>query len=235
MPVTYRVPIYVRSLFELARLLGIRQQAIARHLDTTRSNVSMWAHGSRALPVRQGLALVRLLADKLMQADREAKTQARPLYPTRRVTSLLSSPPLTVDVAIPPSTRTTHDQFRAKANAIIGQWRLELMRARGDITQRFVEQVRILEAYKEQDLFAIPPQERAGIDEANREIERCLRYVDQVEQAPETRPWGDGPPMPDYVPVVHLWTAAAMVGIWPEEEDRKYFEDVIRDEPESGR
>jgi predicted transcriptional regulator len=198
MPRSYRVPIRVSALFELVRFLGIEQNAVGQHLGATKSHVSMWAHGTRPLTVRQGLPFIRFLASKLVEADQRAHAQSRPIGK-----SLLSQ-------------RTTYDDFRSKVNTLIARWGLELMRARGDITNLYREQVRLLETYLQQDLFKLPREELARIEEASREIQRCLRYVAQLEHLPGDRPWVDGPPAPDWPPVAYLWNIASIAGIHEE-------------------
>jgi hypothetical protein len=237
MPRSYRIPIYVEPLFELLRFLGVEQKAVGQHLGASKSHVSMWASGDCALSQRQALPFLRFVTDKLMEADRQAKAHSRPLRPARRVPahagarSLLNTPPLAVQPPqreIPAPERTTYDEFRDKVNALLGQWELALMRARGDIHRIYCEQVEILETYKPQDshdLFKLPQADLARIERATRTIQRCLRFRAQLESPPEERPWVDGPPQPAYFPVVHLWTVAAKADLWLDDEaDRKYID-----------
>ncbi len=45
-------PLYVKSLFDLLRTLGVPQQEVARTLSVSKTTVSLWAHGREPLSPR---------------------------------------------------------------------------------------------------------------------------------------------------------------------------------------
>jgi DNA-binding transcriptional regulator YdaS (Cro superfamily) len=58
-----RYPIFVKSLIELARGLGVEQRAIAKRLTIPDSSVSQWATGKRPIPRRHLPAFLALVTE----------------------------------------------------------------------------------------------------------------------------------------------------------------------------
>jgi hypothetical protein len=184
--------VYVRELCMLLRTLGVKQDAIAAHLQVARTSVAGWAAGQRPVPKRHVHAFGALVRERLHQAGAHREEEADPA--SRRWN--------------PQSAAWQREHL---INTQLRRWELELYDTTGNLQRDYAAYADTLKHYLHIPIHKLSREEREQVRKAGNGLLRTLRAITYLNEHVEEVDgrilgWGDAPTFIAYFE--RLWAYA---------------------------
>jgi hypothetical protein len=164
--------LYVSKLFDLLKVLHVKQEEVVKELRVNKAQVSRWATRERVLPDRYLPAFTRFVEAKLAAAIAQAKANDQP---ARGVTILTGA------------GRSTADAFEWEVRGLLAGWDLELYEQLGKLGEIVRSDMAALASYVTQDIAKLSTTERRELYDAVKRLEKHLRYSSFLRDPPEDR------------------------------------------------
>jgi hypothetical protein len=217
-------PIFVSKLFELLRYLEVPQQAVVEALGSTKTQVSLWAHGKRPVPKDFAYPLIQFVWKAMSEALAEARSQRygsddSPTMPPREADDAAWKAYYeALEVRGRHHVRQeTGLPLASKLNEMLQAWGIEIKAVRGDLSREVQDSIARLAPYAKGDALKLTREERQMIHATGLDLARLMRWLEQLLDPPEEREWAAAPG-PYTHPVNYLNDLAGWAGIRAEDD-----------------
>jgi transcriptional regulator with XRE-family HTH domain len=216
-------PIYVSKLFDVLKLLKIEQQEVCRALGASKTQVSLWAHGKRPIPKSMALPFIQFIEraisnalERAMDAKRGPGESAREVFDRAEAMDSQERQAMLNAWLAEYVRQQKHLPLSRQLNEVLYTWGMEIANTNGELAQEIQSRIQRLIPYEKQDPMTWSREERRELLQANLDLVRYLRYLEQLLDRPEEREW-PREPGPDMHPLGFLNQLAGYAGIRAED------------------